>query len=236
MKRPLALSRFNRRFTLIELLVVIAIIAILASLLLPSLARARTQAKLASCSGSLKQLGMGVIAYVGDSQDYMPPEFDGNPAVSGGYGNYVNYTLVNAGVLTKKSFKCPEQDPGSFSWPVQVDYGFNEHLINGLSSVFKSYKLGTQPKPSTKILFLDCWHNNSDGTTDMSRGWWRFNVNASSNIDYGRPAGRHGGRCGIAWLDGHCSAVSIPNIQNPFLTSPFIWAYPHLNYLAWQNY
>jgi len=70
-------------FTLIELLVVIAIIAILASMLLPALNKARVKAREISCVSNQKQIFTGISMYVNDFRNLLPPHF---VSVKGGTG------------------------------------------------------------------------------------------------------------------------------------------------------
>jgi prepilin-type N-terminal cleavage/methylation domain-containing protein len=70
-------------FTLIELLVVIAIIAVLASLLLPALSRAKGRALGAVCLGDGRQMMLGMLLYVDDNSQYFPPKPDDANTVPG---------------------------------------------------------------------------------------------------------------------------------------------------------
>ena len=74
LKRPRTLGKgpmLKSRFTLMELLVVVAVIAILASLLLPSLGKARKKAKLVVCKSNMKQIGLASQMYSDDNEQYV---------------------------------------------------------------------------------------------------------------------------------------------------------------------
>jgi prepilin-type N-terminal cleavage/methylation domain-containing protein/prepilin-type processing-associated H-X9-DG protein len=81
---------WNGAFTLIELLVVIAIIAILAAMLLPALAAAKSRALAVACLSNTRQIALGFTMYAGDNHDYFPA----NERLNGGFwwlpGGYFN--------------------------------------------------------------------------------------------------------------------------------------------------
>lgn len=111
-------------FTLIELLVVVAIIAILASLLLPALAMAKSSAQRVKCMNNLQQIQYAALMYPADSNESLAPSADGNDRVSWVQGimNYdpsnrantnvqylINpkFALFGAYIQNAEVYKCP---------------------------------------------------------------------------------------------------------------------------------
>ena len=116
-------------FTLIELLVVIAIIAILAAILFPAFARARENARRASCQSNLKQIALGITMYIQDFDSRLPGYdnryFDGNAA------NTVNNSVIYHAfpyIKSSQVFRCPSAPrlaSGINPWAdVATTYGF----------------------------------------------------------------------------------------------------------------
>src|SRR5688500_12088066 len=88
-------------FTLIELLVVIAIIAILAAILFPVFARARENARRASCQSNLKQIGLGIAQYTQDYDERMVPSYQSDS------NSPPWQTLLQPYVKSAQIFRCP---------------------------------------------------------------------------------------------------------------------------------
>jgi prepilin-type N-terminal cleavage/methylation domain-containing protein/prepilin-type processing-associated H-X9-DG protein len=126
------LKRFNKKqqvrgFTLIELLVVIAIIAILAAILFPVFARARENARRASCQSNLKQIGLGLMQYTQDYDEAFPRSRMNGHRPSGWVPwHYV----VQPYVKSYQLFKCPSVSSSS---------NMNGSNTEGIPAVPRSY-------------------------------------------------------------------------------------------------
>jgi prepilin-type N-terminal cleavage/methylation domain-containing protein len=118
----------RRGFTLIELLVVIAIIAILAAILFPVFARARENARRASCQSNLKQIGLGLMQYVQDYDERLPGRMfhDGG----GAEDSTQNWRrTIQPYVKSTQLFRCPSNrrnnDNADGGGDMKVSYGAN---------------------------------------------------------------------------------------------------------------
>jgi prepilin-type N-terminal cleavage/methylation domain-containing protein/prepilin-type processing-associated H-X9-DG protein len=119
------MNRPHRRFgfTLVELLVVIGIIALLVSILLPSLAVAREQAQMIKCLSNMKQLGTALAAYTAETRGYMcPPDVHNAAGSAGSVDDMWSTILVSMGYLRYPpvSATVPSTDDTVFRCPSGV--------------------------------------------------------------------------------------------------------------------
>ncbi|NOY81845.1 MAG: prepilin-type N-terminal cleavage/methylation domain-containing protein [Kiritimatiellaeota bacterium] len=150
------MNRNKRGFTLIELLVVIAIIAILASMLLPALQKARGKALQASCTSNLKQLALGWNMYTSDFDQIIPLARAGVEN-----GEIINWKrLIYPYVNEWKLYECPTK-PGHWvsacglsDWP---SLGPDIHALSGLAYNYHigNSTLSALKKPSETLLMGD---------------------------------------------------------------------------------
>jgi prepilin-type N-terminal cleavage/methylation domain-containing protein/prepilin-type processing-associated H-X9-DG protein len=142
MKAIFSTMRRAKGFTLIELLVVIAIIAILAAILFPVFARARENARRASCQSNLKQFGLAIMQYTQDYDEAYPPTSAGGFGVTNPPGGSWLYGNDSAGFpiwvwpqilypyhRSVQIFVCPSGEPTYTDFPIRGHYGANWQLI-----------------------------------------------------------------------------------------------------------
>ncbi len=160
-----------KTFTLVELLIVIAIIAILASMLLPALDKARAKAKEISCVGNLKQLSMLVINYMDENGQWLPPSFNKVSITAGDSDSPLFwYNAVSAG--RKLMLGCPEAKEKIMDYGY-VHYGIASDLFgNAYEASIKQTQIRY---PSETILVGDSStqrdHNGWNETPGNARGF-----------------------------------------------------------------
>jgi prepilin-type processing-associated H-X9-DG protein/prepilin-type N-terminal cleavage/methylation domain-containing protein len=220
----------NRRFTLIELLVVIAVIAILASLLLPSLQRAKSTARKISCVNNMKQIGLAFLSYGSEYNGWTAPQRDdfepgGNEVIHNWQYKLAPYLGCNEPGANSvvSSYMCSSASEQLSTMGIKTNYGYARQMgcygseswqwdpfTNSGNLACKGKRLARFTRPSKAVCLADCLNNTSIVTPYGEAPGTSYPsleiLYASWNIGQCKvDMFRHGGKANMLFVDGHVS-------------------------------
>jgi prepilin-type N-terminal cleavage/methylation domain-containing protein/prepilin-type processing-associated H-X9-DG protein len=198
-------------FTLIELLVVIAIISLLAAILFPVFARARENARRASCQSNEKQIALGLMQYVQDYDECFPQTASYSDTQDGVYENYWNNT-VQPYVKSYQIMRCPSA-PRAGGTAITVTNSNNPTY--GLTSGTTGLYTSTDYPPRHLSAIADTARTWMLVESRESTTYYDSAGYGANSVDFGYPAitrpeanpgfmyTRHFDGSNVAFVDGH---------------------------------
>ena len=165
-------SRVRNGFTLIELLVVIAIIAILAAILFPVFARARENARRASCSSNMKQIGLAWLQYAQDYDEKVVPA-----TINGCTSSAFAWTVITQPYLkSTQILVCPSDNVSTVSYTYNITASRSDPAACSGPRITGSIEL-----PAQTPILIDGEGFNYPNATDKVNQAPMFFVNVPGN-------------------------------------------------------